>query len=184
MHVFIVSIRDRNELDSSRAQVRDGVDDIGSAKGNVLHTRAIVKINIFFDLALLLPHGRFIDGHFDDAVGGTHDDALQSGVFGANVVVVDGPETVESEALFVKVAGRVHRVPVLVADAVVDGGEANWGEVGVGGFGEGDASIAGEKGAAAGVGGSLDEGVGGVAVCSDGCEKHGAFIVRAFDTGR
>lgn len=80
-----------------------------------------VEVDVLLDLALAQTGGGLVDGHLDDVVGGCHDDAAEGGVGGADLGIVDGPEAVEGEALFVVGAGGLHGAPVLVADAVVYG---------------------------------------------------------------
>lgn len=94
----------------------------------MLDAGAGVEIYVFFNLALAQTGGGLVDGHLDDVVGGGHDDAVEGGVGGADLRIVDGPEAVEGEAFFVVFAGRLHGAPVLVADAVVDGFEGDGGE--------------------------------------------------------
>lgn len=42
----------------------------------MLDAGAVVEVDVFFDLGLFFTLGGFVDGHFDDFVGGCHDDAL------------------------------------------------------------------------------------------------------------
>lgn len=51
----------------------------------MLDAGAVVEVDVFFDLGFLLAFGGFVDGHFDDFVGGGHDYALEGGEFAAFV---------------------------------------------------------------------------------------------------
>lgn len=62
----------------------------------MLDTSAIVEVNVFFNLALLLAVGGLVDGHFHDFIWTGHDDRLQSRELGADVFVVYGPEAMET----------------------------------------------------------------------------------------
>lgn len=54
----------------------------------MLHASTVVIVDVFFDLGLFLAFGGFIDGHFDDFVGGGHNDAFKGGEFAAFISVV------------------------------------------------------------------------------------------------
>ena len=42
----------------------------------MLYASAVIEVDVFFDLGLLFAVGGFVDGHFDDVVGGGHDDGF------------------------------------------------------------------------------------------------------------
>lgn len=103
------------------AVIRVGVDTY------MLHTSSIVKVNILLNLALLLPRGWLVDRHLHHIIRTGHHNRLKRGEVGADVFVVDRPETVEPKASFVEVAGFFHLTPVLVTHAVINGCEVDGG---------------------------------------------------------
>ena len=175
-HRIVVRLWHLYKLDAPRLQVCDVPHDVVGPQRNVLHAGPAVEVDVLLDLGLLLAVGGLVDGHLDDVVGRRHDDGLEGGELRADILVVDGPEAVEAEDLFVVGADVFHLVPVLVADAVVDVGEEDRGKkLGEGVGGGGGGGVAGEEGAR--VGGLFDEGVGGVAVGFDGGKADGAVDV-------
>lgn len=128
LHTIIVCARHLDKLDTACLEIRNRRHDIIRPQCNMLYPRTAVEIHVFLDLALLLPLGGLVDRHLDDFVWTRHDDRFERRVLCANVVVVDAPEAVESEHFFVVFACVFHFVPVLVADAVVDGFEVDAGE--------------------------------------------------------
>lgn len=78
-----------------------------------------------FNLRFLLPLGRFIDGHLHILVSICHDNAVQRRELSVNLLIIDRPESVESELVLVPLAHFVHLVPPLVTDTVVDKIEQN-----------------------------------------------------------
>lgn len=119
-HVVIVRLRHRNELDAPRTKIRDGIDDVGRSKRDVLDSRTVVEVDVLLNLALLLAKSGLVDWHLDDIIRRSHDDGLESGVVGSNIVVVDAPKAMETEAPLVILARRIHLLPILVPDAVID----------------------------------------------------------------
>ena len=87
----------------------------------VLYTCAVVEVNVFFDLTLLLAVRWFIDGHLDHVIRTRHNYRFESGELRAYVLVVYRPETMEAKATLVPVASCFHLGPVLVAHAVIYG---------------------------------------------------------------
>lgn len=160
----VVGGGDVDELDTTGAQGRDGGDDVLGQEGDVLDSRAGVEGDILLDLGLFLSGSGLVDGHLDEVVGGGHDDGGEGRELGGDLVVVDGPEAVEVEALFVKGTGLGHLVPALVADAVVDADQGHSGSNDVGGGGLAGAE-AGEEVASEVL--AVDESVRGVAVGVD-----------------
>ena len=140
----------------------------------MLGSRGGVEGDVLLDLGLLLSGGGLVDGHLDEVVGGSHDDGAESRELGGDLVVVDGPEAVEVEALLVKGTGLGHLVPALVTDAVVDADQGNSGSNDVGGGGLAGAE-AGEEVASEVL--AVDEGVGGVAVGVDDGGGDGAVLL-------
>ena len=49
------------------AQLGDSFDDVSCGAGNVLHTRAIIIVQVLLNLGLFLAFGGFVDGEFDFA---------------------------------------------------------------------------------------------------------------------
>ena len=66
----------------------DGVDDVFGSESDVLNTGTAIEVDIFFDLGLLLTLGRLVDRHFDDVVGGRHNDTLEGREFTIHVSAV------------------------------------------------------------------------------------------------
>lgn len=54
----------------------------------MLHASAVVVVDVFFDLGPFLAFGGFVDGHFDDFVGGGHDDAFEGREFTIFISIV------------------------------------------------------------------------------------------------
>jgi hypothetical protein len=177
LHRVVVRFGHLDKLDAASFQVGNVAHDIIRSQRNMLDARAAVKVDVFLNLALLFTLGRLVDGHLDHVVWRAHDDALERRVLGAYVLVVDAPEAVETEHLFVVFARAFHFIPVLVADAVVDCFEFDLRQIlleRIGGCGFG--TVTGEEDTSVVV--LLDECVGCVAVCADGSEAYGAVGVR------
>jgi hypothetical protein len=86
----------------------------------VLHTFAIVKLEVFLHLRFLFAFGRLVDREFDEAVAIAHHLAHQRGVFGGNVFVIEREDVAESHHVLIKLHPRVHLVPSDVANAMID----------------------------------------------------------------
>lgn len=194
-HGDVVRVRDADELETAGAQAGHGRDDIPGAQSDVLHAGPVVEVDELFDLRAPLAGRRLVDGHLDVLVRRGHDDGAQAGELGADVLVVDGPEAVEAESPLVagmeglvgvgEGGGRggdglgadlVHGVPVLVADAVVDGFEFDRGKDCI------DrvlavfwCSIAGQEEPMVGL--TLHEGVDSLAICLDGGHLNNTVLV-------
>ena len=53
----------------------------------MLDAGAAVVVDVFFNLRLFFARGRFVDGHFDGFVGGSHDDRAERGVFSGSLAL-------------------------------------------------------------------------------------------------
>lgn len=78
---FIVCIGNLDELHATSLEVGDIPDDVVCAESDVLDSSTVIKIDVLFDLRLLLALGWLVDRHFDNLVRGSHHDTLQSGKF-------------------------------------------------------------------------------------------------------
>lgn len=95
-------------------------DDVLGVERDVLHAGAAVVVDILLDLALPLAGRWLVDRHLDGLLKVGHDDGAQRRELGVQLGVVDGPESVEEQRLFVPLCGRLHLVVGLVAHHVVD----------------------------------------------------------------
>lgn len=147
----------------------------------MLDTSSDVEVAVFLDLALLLALGGFIDGELDNFIKVSHDDGVEGRVFGVHHLVIDRPESVEIEGLFVPVSGGNHFVFRLVSDDVVNDVELGGGKNFVEGISEVMFLEAGEESALVvlSVDVSLDKGVDGVSVGLDtGDDDSTVFILE------
>ena len=164
LQLRVVGVRDSEELDSLLLHLGDGGENIFGGEGEMLHTRALVKIEILLDLRFAASLSRLVNGKFDVAIAVRHHLRHEGGVLGGDVTVVEVLVEREAHHFRVEVDPLVHGVPADVADDVVDVQEADGPRDWI--FGDG--AVAGEEGS--GVMSAVDEGVEGVAV---GCDTGG-----------
>lgn len=81
LEILVICVGDLDKLHAASLEVGDIPDDVVCPESDVLNTRTVVEVDVFFDLRLLLALGWLVDGHFDDFVRGSHHDTLQSGEF-------------------------------------------------------------------------------------------------------
>ena len=116
----VISGRDIQELDAALLQLGHGLDDVLGRDRDVLHAFAVVEIEVFLDLRFLFAFGRLVDRKLHEAVAVAHDLAHQRGVFGRDILVVEGQDVAEAHHILVKLHPRIHLVPADVADAMID----------------------------------------------------------------
>ena len=110
-------------------QIGDRLDDVVGRERTMLHAFAIVEIEIFFDLRFLFPFGRLVDREFHKAVAVAHDLAHESGVFGRDILVVEGEDVAEAHHILVELDPRIHLVPSDVADTMIDIEQSGFGRI-------------------------------------------------------
>jgi len=110
LQVLVVGRWNGQELNTTGTEVGDRLDNVVGAESNVLNTGTSVVLNVLLDLGLLLAHGWFVDWHLDDFVEVSHDNGTKGRVFGVDLLVIDGPETVEVEGTLIEVTGGDHSV--------------------------------------------------------------------------
>lgn len=135
----------------------------------MLDTGTSVEVNVFLDLGLSLTISRFVDGHLDLLIVVSHDDGSQRRVFSVDHAVIDGPESVEVQGLFIPVSSRGHLVIRLVTDDVVNVVVANVGENLVQGVLLGVSDVTRHEETLVVV--SLDEGVNGLTIGVDSSDN-------------
>ena len=86
LHILVISVGDFDELDTPGFQVSDVPDDVVGEESNVLHTGAVVEVDVFFDLGFLFAVRGLVDGHFYDFVGRRHYDGFEGRVFAVFIV--------------------------------------------------------------------------------------------------
>ena len=174
-HVVVVVFRHVEEIHAVGAHPAHGLQDVVGGHGDVLHAGAFVEVDVLLDLALFQAFGRLVDGEFDVAVAVGHHFRHQGGVFGGDVLVVEGNEQFEAHHVLVELDPLVHGAEFDVADAVVHIFQADgFGRVGVG-----TRLVAGQEHAA--VVAALHQGVDGIAVGFDGGQHDFAvFIAQGF----
>ena len=135
------------------------MEDVGGVQGDVLHAGSTKVFDEFLDLGFAKTGGGFVDRHFDGLVVVGDDDGFQGGVFGVELFVIDGPESMEGEGFDVPVYDWFHLMGRDVYYAVVDVVQVGGGEGGGEGVGEiGVCGVVGRE-EGEGVGVALDEGV-------------------------
>ena len=95
----------------------------------MLHTFAVVEIEILFHLRFLFAFGRFIDRELHKAIPVAHDLAHERGVFRRNVLIVEGQDVAETHHILIKFHPRIHLVPTDVAHAMIDIEQAGLGRI-------------------------------------------------------
>jgi len=148
----------------------------------MLDTSSDVKVAVFLDLTLLLALGRFVDGKLNDFIKISHDDGVEGRVFSVHHLIINRPESVEIEGLFVPVGSGDHFVFRLVSDDVINDFELGGGENFVEGISEVVFLEAGEESTLVvlSVDVSLDKGVDGVSVGLDtGDDDRAVFVLES-----
>lgn len=107
------------ELGPARPQRRHSRNDIVRVQGNVLHARAAVIVDKLLDLTLAFSGSRLIKRHLDLFIDIGHDDGAKGAVFGKDLRIIDAPETMKGQLVFVHVAGRHHLQIALISDTMV-----------------------------------------------------------------
>ena len=91
----------------------------------MLDAGAAVEIDVLLDLRFAHAVGWLVDGHLDLFVEVDHDDGAEGGVVGVDLFVIDGPEPMEVQHLFVPLSNRLHLAIRLVSDTMVDRTQIN-----------------------------------------------------------
>lgn len=177
-----------DELNTSRLQVLNVPENVVCSQSDVLNATTTIIVDVLLNLTLLLALCGLIDRHLDNLVWRRHDHRLQRRVLGADILVVNGPEAVEAECLFVVFTHCVHFVPVLVTDAVVHSDKTDLWQKLVDRIKGCLLTVAWKEGAS--VRRPINQSMGGLAVgldgsCPDGAEfvsERGWFVDR-FSTG-
>ncbi len=86
----------------------------------MLHAFAIVELEILLYLRFLFAFGRLVDREFHEPISVAHHLAHERGVFGRDILVVEGQDIFEPHDIFVKFHPRVHLVPTHVPDTMID----------------------------------------------------------------
>jgi len=127
--VVVVGVRDLvQEQHASVLHSLNSVDDGLGAHGDVLDTGAPVVLTEFLNLTLALAVGRLIDGHLDLLIEVSHDDGSERTVVRVDHLVIDGPEAMEVEHLFVPAGDGLHLTIRLVTDTMIDVEEFGHGD--------------------------------------------------------
>ena len=87
---------------------------------HMLNTFAVVELEVFLHLRFLLAFGRLVDRELYEPVSVAHHLAHERGVFGRDVLVVEGQDVAEAHHILVKFHPGVHLVPADVPDAMID----------------------------------------------------------------
>jgi len=145
----------------------------------MLDTSSDVEVAVFLNLTLLLALGRFVDGELNDFIKIGHDDGVEGRVFSMHHLVIDGPESMEVEGLFVPVSSGDHFVFRLVSDDVVDDVELGGGKNFIEGISEVVFLEAGEESTLVvlSIDISLDKGVDSVSVGLDTSDDDSTMLV-------
>ncbi len=106
-----------------RAQLVHGFEDVTGDHGNVLGAGSEVVIDILLDLALAQSLGRFIDRELDPSVAILHYLGHQGGIFGGDILVIEGHQLTKAHHLVVEVDPVIHLAELHVADDMVDRGQ-------------------------------------------------------------
>ena len=88
--------------------------------GNVLHTRATVKIKVLFNLRLLFALSWLVYRKFDAAIAVAHYFAHQSRIVSADVLIIKADKLRKAHYVFIEIDPWVHFVPAYVAHHVVN----------------------------------------------------------------
>src|SRR5262249_3332016 len=94
-------------------------DDVLRTQRDVLHSWAVVALEILVDLALAQPVGGFVERH-DDVPPVPYDGRDERGVLGANLALVEGQELREAERVPAAGDPVVEPAALDVADDVID----------------------------------------------------------------
>src|ERR1700677_2880220 len=129
----------------------------------MLYPGPVVVLEIFLNLRLLAPLGRFIEREFDPSVAVRHDLRHQGRVLGGNVLIVEVLIEGKAHDGGVEVDPTVHLVPAHIAYHVIYVKQA----CGTSQMVVALPDVSGEKGTVIVL--ALDKGVNGVAVNGDGC---------------
>ena len=119
-HVTIIAIGDPQKIDVATLQLAYGLIDVLRSHRDVLNTRAIVVIQILLDLAFLLAFRRLIYRKLAFPRAVLHHLAHQCAVFGADILVGEVHQVIESEHVLKPLRPIVHLSEVDVSDDVVD----------------------------------------------------------------
>ena len=86
----------------------------------MLHARALVKLQVLFDLRLAAAFGRLVYGELHVAVAVGHDLGHQRGIFGGDVFVVEVLVELEAHDIGIELNPLIHGVPADVPYHVID----------------------------------------------------------------
>ena len=174
--VVVVRVGDLlEELDTTRLHVGHGGDNIFGAHSDVLDAGAAVVVDVLLDLGLAHAVGGLVDRHLNFLVEVDHDDRAEGRVLSVDLFVIDRPESVEVQHLFVPLSDGLHFAIGLVSDAMVDREQVNWGQHGVQFLLEVVGLESWEEGSL--VVSSLHESVDGITVGLDRCGNHTSELV-------
>ena len=103
----------------------DGGEEVAGVHGNVLHPWSAVELEVLVDLRALQTLGGFVDRKLDDPGPVPHHLRHESGVLGADGVIVEVLEECEAEHALVELDPVVHLPEFHVRHNVVDELEAD-----------------------------------------------------------
>ena len=119
--VVVVGVGDLiKEKYTSIFHTRDRLNDVFSAHGNMLNARSTVVITELLNLTLSLALSRFIDRHLNLLIKVSHHHGSKRAIVRVDHLVIDRPEAVKIEHLFIPLGYRLHFTVRLVADNVID----------------------------------------------------------------
>src|SRR6266550_711505 len=117
---IVVRPRDAQEFYAALTQSRHRRNDVVCRNRDVLYSGAVVELEIFVDLRLLLSFGWLVDRKLDPSISVGHHLRHQCGIFSRDRLVIERENVHESKHMLVKCDPFVHRTQLDVADTMID----------------------------------------------------------------